>query len=57
MFGIAGARKQLLTDERQRFLDKGWPEVVSTIKRLELDVKSLLEGIDQAKSSDGENNK
>lgn len=57
MFVIAGARTQLLTDERQRFLEKNWPEVVSTIKRLDLNVKTLLEGIDQAKSSAGDNNK
>jgi len=43
MFVVDGARLQLLQAERQRFLDKEWPEVVATIQRLELDTNSLLE--------------
>jgi len=31
MFVTDGARIQLLKDERHRFLDKEWPEVVATI--------------------------
>lgn len=42
MFVNENARTQLLKDERQRFLDKEWPKVVATIKRLELDVAELL---------------
>jgi GntR family transcriptional regulator len=42
MFVNEDARTQLLKDERQRFLDKEWPKVVATIKRLELDVADLL---------------
>ena len=49
MFVTDGARKRLLKDERQRFLDKEWPEVVATIKRLGLDAATLLE---DAKTSD-----
>ena len=45
MFVTDGARIQLLKDERQRFLDKEWPEVVATIERLGLDPTTLLEKI------------
>jgi len=50
MFVNAGARQQLLKDERARFVDKEWPKVVATIERLGLDTAELLE---QAKSSKG----
>jgi len=43
MFVTDGAQKQLLKDERQRFIDKEWPEVRATIERLGLDVAELLE--------------
>ena len=42
MFVTDGARKRLLKDERQRFLDKEWPVVRATIERLGLDVDTLL---------------
>ena len=45
MFVTEGARKQLLKDERQRFLDKEWPLVAATIQRLGLDLAELLESI------------
>jgi GntR family transcriptional regulator len=54
MFVTDGARKQLLKDERQRFLDKEWPEVVATIKRLGLDVASLLEQVNESDDAGGE---
>ncbi len=43
MFVTDGARKQLLKDERQRFLEKEWPQVAATIERLGLDTAELLE--------------
>ena len=43
MFVNDGARDQLLKDERQRFLDKEWPEVLATIARLGLDAAMLLD--------------
>lgn len=43
MFVIEGAQKRLLKDERQRFIDKEWPEVRATIERLGLDAAELLE--------------
>jgi len=54
MFVNEGARKQLMKDERQRFLDKEWPQVVATIQRLELDTSTLL---DEAKSSNDSGDK
>ena len=42
MFVNDGARKQLIIDERKRFVDTEWPRVVETIQRLELDVEELL---------------
>ena len=44
MFVTDGARKQLLKDERQRFIDKEWPQVLETIQRLGLDAAELLAG-------------
>jgi DNA-binding transcriptional regulator YhcF (GntR family) len=43
MFITDGARQQLLKDERRRFIDKEWPQVLGTIERLGLDVTTLLE--------------
>ncbi|MDH3746715.1 MAG: GntR family transcriptional regulator [Gammaproteobacteria bacterium] len=50
MFVNAGARDQLLIDERARFVDKEWPKVIATIERLGLDTAKLLK---DAKSSKG----
>ena len=43
MFVTGGARKQLLKDERRRFIDKEWPRIAATIERLGLDVADLLD--------------
>ena len=42
MFVNEGARKQLMKDERQRFVDKEWPAIVDTINRLELNLDELV---------------
>ncbi|ANO50210.1 GntR family transcriptional regulator [Woeseia oceani] len=42
MFVTDGANKQLLKDERRRFLEKEWPAVIATIERLGLDRADLL---------------
>jgi GntR family transcriptional regulator len=58
MFVNDGARSKLLKAERQRFLDKEWPLVLSTIERLNLDVTDLLKAAastDSSKDSGGEN--
>jgi len=36
MFVSSGARKALMKDERQRFLEEEWPKVYATIQRLGL---------------------
>ena len=56
MFVTDGARKQLLKDERQRFIEKEWPQVLETIQRLGLDAAELLAAsgdIDKAGSDNG----
>lgn len=42
MFVMEGAAKALMKDERQAFLSEQWPEVVKTIRRLDLDPDELL---------------
>ena len=42
MFVNDGARRQLLKDERKRFVEKEWPKVLETIERLGLDAGELL---------------
>jgi GntR family transcriptional regulator len=42
MFVSDGARKALMKDERQRFLEDEWPRVYATIQRLGLDARELL---------------
>ena len=54
MFVNEGARKQLLIDERQRFLDKEWPDVVATIGRLGLDADTLLKAVSEARDKGDE---
>lgn len=53
MFVTEGAQKQLLKDERIRFIDKEWPKIKATIERLGLDAGSLLNGIDKSSPSGG----
>jgi len=53
MFVTEGARKKLMKNERQKFLEKAWPEVIATIERLGLSAEELLKGISADKSSDG----
>jgi GntR family transcriptional regulator len=50
MFVNEGARKQLLKDERERFLQKEWPLVRATIERLGLDPAELLQETDNKKA-------
>jgi len=56
MFVTDGARTQLLKDERRRFIDVEWPEVVATIQRLGLDAQTLLDELpDSATKKDATN--
>ena len=43
MFVNEGARKQLLRDERQRFVEQDWPKILETIDRLGLSASELLD--------------
>ena len=45
MFVNEGARVQLLKAERERFLDKEWPQIRATIERLGLDAAELLNAV------------
>ena len=45
MYVLPGVRAKLLADEKSRFLEKQWPEIAATIKRLELDPETLLAAI------------
>lgn len=55
MFVTDGARKQLMKDERQRFIEKEWPLVTATIERLGLDPGELLASINSSgKSAKGD---
>ncbi len=54
MFVNAGAKDKLLQAERQRFLEKEWPNVVATINRLGLDANELLQHEDPNTDAGGE---
>lgn len=56
MFVNEGARSQLLKDERERFLEKEWPQVVATIERLDLDPTELLNNINKDTADSGGEN-
>ena len=56
MFVTDGARTQLLKDERQRFIDKEWPEIMATIARLGLDPQVLLDA-ERAPDAESEGSK
>ena len=51
MFVLEGARKALMKDERQAFLNEQWPEIVATIRRLNLDPAELLSRVPDPSSS------
>ena len=55
MFVRDGARKNLLTDERELFIKEQWPAVVATIGRLGLDIDELC-GQAKAELSDSGRN-
>ncbi len=56
MFVTEGARRMLMKDERQRFLDDEWPKVVATITRLGFKPADLLEAVKTASSGAGSSN-
>lgn len=54
MFVNEGAQSKLLQAERARFVEKEWPMVLATIKRLGLDTDSLLKDSASTTGSGGE---
>ena len=54
MFVNEGAQSKLLQDERRRFVDKEWPMVLATIKRLGLDTEELMQASESATGGEGE---
>ena len=56
MFITDGARIQLLKDERRRFLDKEWPQIIATIERLGLDANTLLRELPSTDDAGDKNN-
>ena len=54
MFVNAGAQTKLLQAERGRFLDKEWPNVLATIKRLGLDATELLKDMNPETDAGGD---
>ncbi len=55
MFVNDGAHKQLLKDERRRFIGKEWPKIMETIHRLGLDETELLGKLSSSKDAGGDN--
>ena len=47
MFVTEGARRALLKDERQHFLEEEWPKMAGRIQRLGFEPKELLEALDR----------
>lgn len=43
MYVKDGARKRLMSDERQRFLDTEWPRIVEQVRRLGIEPDELLD--------------
>ena len=54
MFVNDGARRQLLKDERRRFVEKEWPKVLETIHRLGLDAAELLSAAGESADRESE---
>ena len=48
MFVTEGARRALLKDERQHFLEEEWPKVSARIQRLGFETRELLEALAKA---------
>ena len=55
MFVNDGARKQLIKDERERFIQQEWPKVLDTIERLGLDAETLLADSVEARAREDAN--
>jgi len=47
MFVTEGARRALMKDERQLFLEEEWPKIAGRIQRLGFEPKELLAALDK----------
>ena len=47
MFVTEGARRALMKDERQHFLEEEWPKIAGRIQRLGFEPKELLDKLDK----------
>jgi GntR family transcriptional regulator len=47
MFVREGAKRKLMSNERERFLHEEWPLVLQTIQRLGLEVRELLKALEK----------
>ena len=47
MFVTEGARRALMKDERQHFLEEEWPKIAGRIQRLGFEPKDLLDELDK----------
>lgn len=47
MFVTEGARRALLKDERQHFLEEEWPKMAARIQRLGFEPQELLDALDK----------
>ncbi len=54
MFVNKGARTMLLKAEREKFIEKEWPQVLATIERLDLDVADLVKEATSNKKNSSE---
>jgi GntR family transcriptional regulator len=45
MFVREGAKRKLMSNERERFLREEWPNIAQTIQRLGLEVRELLKAL------------
>jgi len=52
MFVSEGARRALMKDERQRFMEDEWPRIAATIQRLGFDLDELLEAARKAPAAE-----
>ena len=51
MYVVDGAREALLKSERERFLREEWPQLFARLKRMGLDLKTLLREAEKLEES------
>ena len=51
MYVVDGARETLLKSERERFLREEWPQLFARLKRMGLDLKTLLREAEKLEES------